>query len=76
MHLLTLLNLDLSLLDIPENPYTDTLPNIHARLYGLVHPLQSYGTMLASINNLDAYARVLTGADGSPVIVIVRTLTV
>lgn len=76
MHLLTLLNLDLSLLDISDNPFTDTLPNIHARLYGLVHPLQSYGTMLASINNLDAYARVLAGADGRPIIVVVRALPV
>lgn len=76
MHLLTLLNLDLSLLDISENPHTDTLPNIHARLFGLVHPLQSYGTMLASINNLDAYARVLTASDGRPVIVVVRSLPV
>jgi hypothetical protein len=76
MHQLTLLNLDLSLLDIPDNPFNDTLPALHKKLQGLVHPLQSYGTMLASINELGVYARGGQTNDGRQLVVIVRSLSV
>lgn len=76
MYKLTLLSLDLKLLDYPDNPAIDTLPCIHAKLQDIVSPVQSYGTMLASINNLEAYAKPILGADGHPVIVIITPMPV
>lgn len=76
MHKLTILDLECKILDYPGNPFIDTLPCLHSLLLNIVSPVQSYGTMLASINNLDAYAKPMHAANGVPVIVIITPLPI
>ena len=71
MYTLTVLGLDLKPLHYYNKPVRGTLPFLVAELQTVLDALQSYGTILNSINALGSYARSSVDVFGTRCIVTV-----
>jgi hypothetical protein len=74
MYRLSILDLDLNILQYSGNPYDDTLPELVTKLAEILSSPQSYGTILHSINHYGSYARGALDQHGLPCVAIIIRL--